>query len=50
MDADFKNSFYKKLKDKNVNLDLVESIDELIKFNKFSSENLMELIDGEFDE
>lgn len=50
MDEDFKNRFYEKLKANDVNSNLIESIDELIKYKKFSSENLMELINGEFDE
>ena len=50
MDEDFKNRFYEKLKANDVNSNLIESIDEFIKYNKFSSENLMELINGEFDE
>lgn len=50
MDSDFKNKFFENLKNENIDVELIESLDELIKYNKFTSDNITELIDGEFDE
>ena len=50
MDDDFKNNFFEKLRAKNVSDEFIDSLDELIKSNKFSSDNLNDLIEGEFDE
>ena len=50
MDSDFKNKFFENLKNENIDVELIESLDELIKYNKFTSDNITGLIDGEFDE
>ena len=50
MDDDFKNNFYEKLKDEGINDEFIKSLDELIKYDNFSSETVTDLINGEFDE
>lgn len=50
MDSDFKNKFFENLKNEKIDVELIESLDELIKYKKFTSDNITELIDGEFDE
>lgn len=50
MNQEFINSFYDKLRKDRVDEDFIQSMDKLIKNEEFSSENLIDLIDGEFDE
>ena len=50
MDRDFKDKFLEKLKNEDLSEEVIDSLDELIKYNKLNEENLIELINGVFDE
>lgn len=50
MDENFKNKFNEKLKDCDVNNEFIDSLNELIENDNFSSDKLKDLINGEFDE
>ena len=50
MDGEFKNKFYERLRDNGINDSLIKSLNDLIDNDDFSSENLIKLINGEFDE
>ncbi len=50
MDSEFKENLYVELRKNGFDDDFIESFDELINYNKFNMDNLIELIDGVFDE